>query len=156
MTTTNLTKRIKKYIDNCVLCWLATSSTENIPNVSPKEIFTWFNDEIIVANIASPQTVKNIWQNPNVCISFIHIFIQKGYQIKGKASIIDSTQKDFKIREAKLLEMTKGKFPFPTITTIKVSSIKEILAPSYQLYPQTTEEAQIKSARKTYQNIIDI
>ena len=69
-----LSPEIKECIDKSVLCWLATSSEENIPNVSPKEMFTHYQDEfIIVANIASPQTVKNIKQNPNVCISFIEI-----------------------------------------------------------------------------------
>lgn len=150
-----LNKKIKKYIDDCVLCWLATSSIENIPNVSPKEIFTYFKKEIIVANIASPQTVKNIRQNPNVCISFIHIFIQKGYQIKGKASIIDKSYSDYETKETKLLKMTKGKFPFATITNIQVDSIKEILAPSYQLFSQTTEKNQIKNAQQAYQKILN-
>lgn len=59
-----LEKEIIKYINQSVLCWLATSSSENIPNVSPKEIFTHYENDIIVANIASPQTVKNIKENP--------------------------------------------------------------------------------------------
>ena len=54
-----LTTEIKNYIDKSLLCWLATSSLENIPNVSPKEIFTYYkSNNIIVANISSPQTVK--------------------------------------------------------------------------------------------------
>lgn len=154
MNSQTLTKKTKKYIDDCVLCWLASSSAENIPNVSPKEIFTYFKEDIIIANIASPQTVKNIQQNPNVCISFIHIFIQKGFQIKGKASIIDSSHADYQDKENKLLEITKGKFPFASITNIQVESIKEILAPNYQLYSETTEEAQIKNAQKAYQKLI--
>ncbi len=36
-----LTSDIKKYIDQSVLCWLATVSKDGIPNVSPKEIFTY-------------------------------------------------------------------------------------------------------------------
>jgi len=150
-----LTQEIKKYLDQSILCWLATASTDGMPNVSPKEIFTYFKDAIIIANIASPQTVKNIRQNPNVCISFIHIFIQKGFQLKGKATIIDPSFEDYKTQESKLFEMTKGKFPFASITNIQVESVKEILAPSYQLYPTTTsEEAQIKSAQQAYQKII--
>ncbi|MEM6264941.1 MAG: pyridoxamine 5'-phosphate oxidase family protein [Bacteroidota bacterium] len=51
-------------INRSVLCWLATASKEKIPNVSPKEIFTHFGGEkIIIANIASPQTVRNIHEN---------------------------------------------------------------------------------------------
>ena len=91
-----LTKEIKESIDNSVLCWLATVSKEGIPNVSPKEIFNYYDsDSIIIANIASPQTIKNIKQNENVCISFIDILVQKGFQLKGKARIIEKTNSDF-------------------------------------------------------------
>jgi len=53
-----LTTEIKESINKSVLCRLSTASIENVPNVSPKEIFNHFGtDKIIVANIASPQTV---------------------------------------------------------------------------------------------------
>jgi predicted pyridoxine 5'-phosphate oxidase superfamily flavin-nucleotide-binding protein len=35
-----ITDDVKKYIDQSVLCWLATSNAQNEPNVSPKEMFT--------------------------------------------------------------------------------------------------------------------
>jgi predicted pyridoxine 5'-phosphate oxidase superfamily flavin-nucleotide-binding protein len=147
-----LSKDIKKYIDQSVLCWLATASSENIPNVSPKEIFTSYGKHhIIVANIASPQTVKNIKQNPNVCISFIDILVQKGFQIKGKAEIINEQHSEFEDMKSILLKMTEGKFPFATITKIRIASSKPIIAPKYVLYPETTEQAQIEGAKKIYQ-----
>ncbi|MGB5497496.1 MAG: pyridoxamine 5'-phosphate oxidase family protein [Maribacter sp.] len=146
-----LTKEIKEYIDNSVLCWLATVSAENIPNVSPKEIFNSYGtDEIIIANIASPQTVRNIKQNENVCVSFIDILVQKGFQIKGKAEIIKKSDSEFLKREKTLTEMTGGKFPFATITKITIGKVKSIVAPSYMLYPETTETEQIENAKKTY------
>ena len=146
-----LNSKVKEYIDKSVLCWLATASIDNIPNVSPKEIFNYYNkNSIIIANIASPQTVKNIKQNPNVCVSFIDVFIQKGYQIKGKGIIIDKKDESFSEMESILLKMTEGKFPFSTITKITVESMKPIIAPRYILYPETTEEQQIISAKKTY------
>ena len=146
-----MTSEIKKDIDKSVLCWLATSSPDNFPNVSPKEVFTYFNDtHIIVANIASPQTVKNIVSNPKVCISFIDILVQKGFQLKGTAEIISNSDARFSAMESSLTEITKGKYPFSTITAIKVESSKPIIAPSYLLYPETTEEDQIKAAKKAY------
>ena len=91
-----LTTETKEYINRSILCWLATVSTENVPNVSPKEIFNYYGtDKIIVANIVSPQTVRNIKQNENVCVSFIDILVQKGFQIKGLAKIIKKTDSEF-------------------------------------------------------------
>lgn len=146
-----LTIEHKEYINRSVLCWLATASADNIPNVSPKEIFNYIaSDKIIVANIASPQTVRNIRQNENVCVSFIDILVQKGFQMKGKAVIIGKADPEFSEMEEVLLEMTGGNFPFSTITRITVEQVKPIIAPRYILYPETTEEEQIESARKTY------
>lgn len=142
---------IKKYIDRSVLCWLATVSLEGIPNVSPKEIFNYYNDKfIIIANIASPQSVKNIRANENVCVSFIDILVQKGFQIKGKANIIDKSEPKFHDMEKILLEMTGGLFPFYSITKISIDKVKPILAPRYILFPETTEAAQIESAKRAY------
>ncbi|WP_081819466.1 pyridoxamine 5'-phosphate oxidase family protein [Maribacter sp. Hel_I_7] len=146
-----LTKEIEAAMDDSVLCWLATSSANNMPNVSPKEIFCYFEDDtIIVANIASPQTVKNIRANKNVCISFIDILKQKGFQLKGAAEIIEKSATDFSKMEKMLLHLTEGKFPFATITKITITSSKPIIAPKYLLYPNTTEEQQIESAKKSY------
>lgn len=147
-----LTTEVKEYINRSVLCWLATVSAENVPNVSPKEIFNYYGmNKIIVANIASPQTVRNIKQNENVCVSFIDILVQKGFQVKGKAKIIRKTESEFSEMEKVLTEMTGGNFPFATITEITVIQIKPIIAPKYILYPETTETEQIENAKKTYE-----
>lgn len=146
-----LTEENKKFMDRSVLCWLATVSNKHIPNVSPKEIFTYYQtDKVIIANIASPQTVKNIKVNKNVCVSFIDILVQKGYQIKGKAAIVDSSDPEFSNMHKALIKMTKGKFPFKTITKINIEQVKSIIAPKYTLYPETTENEQIESAKKAY------
>jgi hypothetical protein len=58
------------------LCWLATVSPENVPNVSPEEVFNYYGtDKIIIAKIASPESVKNMNQCENVCLSFIDFWV---------------------------------------------------------------------------------
>ena len=118
---------------------------------SPKEVFSYFkSDTIIIANIASPQSVKNIRQHENVCVSFIDILVQKGFQLKGKAEIVDKSHNGFNDMERILTSLTDGKFPFATITQITVEQIKPIIAPRYLLYPDTTEREQIESAKRAY------
>lgn len=151
MKSTNMTPAIRKSIEDSVLCWLATSTPTGEPNVSPKEVFTPYGENnIIIANIASPNTVKNIELNEKVCISFINIFVQKGYQIKGKARIVKKDTAEFPEMEQLLLKITEGKFPFQSITQIEIEQAKPIIAPKYLLYPETTEEQQIESALLTY------
>ena len=66
------------------------------------------------------------------------------------ASIVYNIEEEFYLLEAPLKKMTEGKFPFSSVTKIKVTSIKPILAPKYVLYPNTTEEEQILNAKKAY------
>lgn len=147
----HLSEELKQCLDKSVLSWLATASKDGMPNVSPKEIFAPYQeDNIIVANIASPQTVKNIKENPQVCISCLDILVQKGFQIKGKAEIIQKTHPNFPEMESILTQMTEGKFPFASIIKITVERVKPIIAPRYLLYPETTEEEQIASTKKAY------
>ncbi len=146
-----LTDKIIEYLDRSVLCWLATSSIDNEPNVSPKEVFTYYDlSTILIANIASPQSVKNINQNENVCVSFIDVFVQKGFKLKGKAKIVKKTDTSFSTFAEPLMQITKGEFPFSTIMVINVTSVKPIIAPKYILYPETTEQQQIESAKHAY------
>ena len=106
-----LSPEIIACINKSVLCWLATVSEDHMPNVSPKEVFCQFDEtRIIVANIASPQTVQNIKKNSKVCLSFIDVFVQKGYQIKGDAAIIDKTFPEFVEMHKKLSIMTNINF----------------------------------------------
>jgi len=60
----------ENYFDQFVLCWLATVSEKGVPNVSPKELFIFEQEkQLLIANIASPQSVKNIRANPQVYVS---------------------------------------------------------------------------------------
>ena len=146
-----LDPEIKDYLKRSVLCWLATSSSDNIPNVSPKEAFMPYQDEfIIIANIASPQSVKNIRENSQVCLSFVDVFAQKGYQLKGEAEIINHTNPEYRGMKVALEKLTNGKFPFSSITKISIRTYKRIIAPSYLMYPRTTEKDQIQDAKKSY------
>jgi len=145
-----LTPEIQNAIEESVLCWLATVSSDGTPNVSPKEMFTSFGDQIIVANIASPQTIRNIRHQPRVCLSFIDILVQKGYQLKGDAEIVSKNELGYSEMEKVLLKMTGELFPFRSITCITIESAKPIVAPRYLLFPDTKESDQIERARKTY------
>lgn len=138
-------------MEQSVLCWLATVSEDGMPNVSPKEVFRAYGkDQIIVANIASPQTVRNIKTQPQVCLSFVEVLVQKGYQFKGHARIASESDPDYAEMKQVLEKMTLGKFPFNSITVIDVQSVKPILAPSYLFFPETQESEQIQAAKRRY------
>ena len=142
---------VKKYIDKSVLCWLATCDNELFPNVSPKEMFTYQDDStLLIANLASPNSIDNIMKNPNVCVSFVDIFVQKGYKLQGKAAIVDKADIEFNSKVKPLTDLFSDKFPIESVIEIVVTKVDTIQAPSYFVYADTTEEIQIMNAMKTY------
>ena len=144
-----LTVDIKRTIDRSALCWLATASTNGAPNVSPKELFACLgSSQIIVANVASPQTERNIIENNSVCISFIDMVTNQGYQIKGKAHIINNSMTEFVHMEKVLLNSPKKYLPFTSITQINIEVCKPIMAPRYALCAESSEYHQIQSVHQ--------
>jgi uncharacterized protein len=146
-----LNDEINRSIDKSILCWLATSSSDGQPSVSPKEIFAHFNnDSVIIANVASPNSARNIRENPHACVSFVDVFTQKGYQIKGPAHYLTTKDTSYPEIEQSLKTLTFGKFPFKSVFRVFVNEVSEILAPRYRLFPETTEQDQIESAMISY------
>ncbi|MBN8499485.1 pyridoxamine 5'-phosphate oxidase family protein [Accumulibacter sp.] len=138
--------------ERSVLCWLATADEGGQPNVSPKEVFAVVDDEhIVVANIASPGSAKNIHINGKVCLSFIDVFAQKGFKVYGVARDVKPSETEY-FRWAEPLRMMVGdRFPIHSVFLVRATAVEPIIAPSYRLYPsETTEASQVQAALCTY------
>ncbi|MEQ9347934.1 MAG: pyridoxamine 5'-phosphate oxidase family protein [Thalassospira sp.] len=145
-----LSDDIRDYANRSVLCWLATPSDDG-PSVSPKEIFACFGeDRIIIANIASPNSVKNIRDEPRVCVSFVDVFSQKGWQLYGDAVLLRAGDDGFEDRKAILQELAGDAFRVATLWDVTVTKAKEIIAPSYRFNPDVKEADMRESAMRTY------
>lgn len=147
-----ITNEVLELVERSVLCWLATSDENGQPNVSPKEVFAIAGGQsIVIANIASPHSAKNIRVNQKVCLSFVDIFVQKGFKIIGTAVEIKSSETEYSQWVAPILPMVGDRFPIYSIFVVRPIAAEPIVAPSYSLYPsETTEDSQIKSALRTY------
>jgi predicted pyridoxine 5'-phosphate oxidase superfamily flavin-nucleotide-binding protein len=135
-----------------VLCWLATVDAQGQPNVSPKEVWALADDRhVVVANIASPASARNIAQQPKVCLSFVDVLVQKGFKLLGTARAVLPDDPDYSKWAAPLLVMTGDRFPVRSVLLIAVQTVQPIVAPSYWLYPETTTEAsQMEAAQLAY------
>ena len=88
-----LDEETKDLIEQSVLSWLATANEAGEPSVSPKELWGLSGkDSIVIAEIASPNSLANIRKQPRVCVSFIEIFKQKGRKLYGNATIVSPVQ----------------------------------------------------------------
>ncbi len=146
-----ISEEVKNYIDKSVLCWLATSNSNNEPNVSPKEMFTWKDENtLLIAHIASPETVRNIRENEKVCVSFVDVFVQKGFKLKGIAKIISKEETGFSSLIKPLTDLFSDQYPVKALIEVTITRVDRIQAPSYFLFPDTTEEKQVEQAMRTY------
>ncbi|MFT3801036.1 MAG: pyridoxamine 5'-phosphate oxidase family protein [Burkholderiaceae bacterium] len=147
-----LSDQVKDLANRSVLCWLATVDAKGQPNVSPKEIFLVFDDEhLVIANIASPTSIRNIEQNANVCVSFVEVFVQKGFKVIGSARNLKKQDADYAYWAAPLEAKAGPRFPIRSVLVVRAVGVEPIVAPSYRLFPnETTEQSQIDSALRAY------
>jgi hypothetical protein len=147
-----LNESVREAARRSVLCWLATVDAEGQSNVSPKEVWAIADDaHVVVANIASPMSVRNIAQQPQVCLSFVDVFVQKGFKLKGAAHEVCADDPAFARWAAPLLAMVGQRFVIRSVLVIRVNSVTPILAPSYRFYPEETIEAlQVDAAMRAY------
>ncbi len=147
-----LNEQVRHSIESSVLCWLATVDADGQPHVSPKEVFAVIDSQhVVIAHIASPHTVRNIAHNPKVCLSFVDIFVQKGFKLQGLARIIKLGDSDYLDWAEPLLAMVAGKFKIPSVIVAQIKAVDPIIAPSYRFYPEkTTEQTQIEAAMSRY------
>ena len=147
-----LNSDLKAMAKRSVLCWLATADERGQPNVSPKEGFAVADDEhIVVANIASPGSAKNIRVNGKVCLSFVDVFAQKGLKVIGTATDVKPSESEYSRWVEPLRKMVGDRFPIHSVFVVRIAIAEQIIAPSYRLYPsETTEASQVQSALRTY------
>ncbi len=147
-----LSPEVQDFASRSILCWLATVGKNGQPNVSPKEIFAVIDAEhLVIANIASPASAQNIEANPLVCVSFVDVFVQKGFKVSGEARNVRKQDTDFLRWFPSLEEKAGPRFLLGSVFVIRATTVEPILAPSYRLYPaETTEQSQVASAMRAY------
>jgi predicted pyridoxine 5'-phosphate oxidase superfamily flavin-nucleotide-binding protein len=141
-----ITDEMKQFIHRQKLGFVATVSSNNMPNLSPKGTIYVFDDEhLIFADIKSPQTMKNLQSNPSIEVNVVDPMARRGYRFKGTSNILLSG-KEFE----KILLMYKDngiESKINAIVKIHVDFFNEITSPSYDL-GHTEEE--LKSKWKKY------
>jgi predicted pyridoxine 5'-phosphate oxidase superfamily flavin-nucleotide-binding protein len=141
-----ITEEIKNFLNLQKLGYVATVSSNGTPNISPKgTIFGWSKNQLVFADIRSPDTVQNLKINPNVEINVIDPLLRKGFLFKGTAKIVQDTSLYNDILKH---YREKGiKSPINAIVLVDVIEISEVTSP---LYDMGIKEDEIKSRWKKH------
>ena len=137
-----ITEKIRKFVSQQKLGFVATVSPDRKPNLSPKGTISVLDKNTLVfANIRSPQTIENLEKNPSIEINIVDLFSRRGYRFKGIAKIISDGEEYNKI----ILSYRQNGIQ-TTIKSIVIVNVKQILEVTSPLYDvgYTEEELRIK------------
>lgn len=115
-----LSEEAKKIISEFGPALIATASKAGKPNVSPKGSFRVLDDEhVVFANIASPRTMANLKENPQLTAILFDRSTRKGCRIWGKAEVLDSG----KLFDSLSTEYTPRKMKVKNVVVVTVDEV---------------------------------
>ena len=126
-----ITDEMKNLLSKQKLGFVATVSPDNTPNLSPKGTIIVWNNDLIFADIKSPNTIVNLKKNPSIEINVVDPLIRRGYRFKGEGKIISEGDEFQKIITHYKNEGIKSEIK--SIVLVKVGTVNEVTSPLYDL-----------------------
>ncbi len=122
---------MKNLLSKQKLGFVATVSPDSTPNLSPKGTIIVWNNDLIFADIKSPNTIANLKKNPSIEINVVDPLIRRGYRFKGEGKIISEGDEFQKIITHYKNEGIKSEIK--SIVLVKVGTVNEVTSPLYDL-----------------------
>jgi predicted pyridoxine 5'-phosphate oxidase superfamily flavin-nucleotide-binding protein len=134
-----LTDEMKRVVTEIQLCYAATGSPDDKPNLSPKGSITVLNDdELGFADLASPGTIENLRHNPAIELNVVDPFTRRGFRFKGRAEIVKNDPEAHR----RIAQILGPEYPFEQVVKIRVETAAEVFSPVYTVTPSS--EAEVK------------
>ena len=125
-----LTQKIKEFVRQAKLGFVATVCPDGTPNLSPKgTTIVWGDDHLVFADIHSPGTINNLLANPSIEINIVDVFTRKGYRFKGIGRVLSEGQLFEEV--ISFYKDAGSKYKINHIVLIKVERIIPVLSPVY-------------------------
>jgi predicted pyridoxine 5'-phosphate oxidase superfamily flavin-nucleotide-binding protein len=125
--------------------YAATVTPDGSPNLSPKgSLAVWDETSLYFADIASPQTIANLRENPRIEVNFVDVIGRRGYRFKGTAEVHEDGPVFEKAKE--VLASTHGpQYPCNHAVLIHVESIAPLLSPAYVFNESPPSEDEMRA-----------
>ena len=105
------------------MAWVATTSRDGEPNVTPKGTLKLLDDQhILFADLFSLKTRRNLQDNNKIAVTVVDAASAKGYQLKGTAELVDSGPL-FETTSKELKSVPKELPPLHHVVKITVESV---------------------------------
>ena len=136
-----ITDDMRRIVQATRLCFVATVDEDGTPNLSPKSsLMVYDDDHLLFANIASPNTVRNLRRNPAIEINAIDIFARRGYRFKGTANMVPPGTPEYAFVAEPFWAENGKQFPVHEIVKVEVTRAAPALSPAYTFIKGLTEE----------------
>ena len=143
-----ISNKIRSFVNFQKLGYVATVSSDNSPNLSPKgTIIVIDESHLAFADIRSPQTIENLRHNSSIEINVVDPIRRKGFRFKGKGQIISEGTQFSEILEQYKRNGIKSKIN--AIVVVTVNKLSEVISPSYDLGMK--EDELVSKWKKYYQ-----
>lgn len=135
-----ITDDMARMIAELRLCYVATVTPDGRPNLSPKgSLRVVDGDRLAFADIMSPQTMRNLKQNPYVEINIVHPFLRRGYRFKGKCDVVTGGE-TFDLVANELWQREGRQYPVNAVVVIEVETALPVRSPAYVFNKNVKEE----------------
>jgi predicted pyridoxine 5'-phosphate oxidase superfamily flavin-nucleotide-binding protein len=129
-----LTPDMRRVVREQRLGFVATVSPDGTPNLSPKGTVTiWDDDHVVFADIRSPNTIRNLLQNPAVEVNVVDPVVRKGYRFKGTARVLREGELFENALRLYETEFSLSRDRIESIVLIRVESARALISPGYDL-----------------------
>jgi uncharacterized protein len=105
---------------------------------------------VLIADIASPRSVSNIKENADVCVAAVDVFDQRGFQLYGRAEIIQPADARYEEMAGPLRAMAGTAFTVRRVISVTVERVSPIIAPSYWVRTDQDDATRRAGALATY------
>jgi uncharacterized protein len=126
-----LTEPVMNFVRLQRLGYVASISPDGLPKVSPKGSLTvWDDSHLVFADIESPNTVRNLSQNPNTEVNVVDPFLRKGFRFIGKATVLHGGPQYFKVLDHYKAEGSDIR-RIRSVVLIEVTQVLPMTSPAY-------------------------
>ena len=114
------------------LGFVATVSPDGLPMVSPKGTFVALGtSRIAFGEIRSPQTIRNLRDNPAVEVNFVDPLSRKGFRARGNADIVERGTDRFEALMPNFERWGDLALRLRRVVVIDVTRASELTSPAY-------------------------
>jgi uncharacterized protein len=139
-----LTDEMKAMVPYLRLCYVATVTPDGKPNLSPKgSLIVWDDETVVFADIASPNTIRNLRYNPFIEINLVDPFLRRGFRFKGRAQVHESGPEFDYVAEA-LWSREGRQYPVNAVVKVTIEQASTILSPVY-MFNETMDQEAVKA-----------